>query len=96
MIRNKYKVWIEKDGKMIIGKGRALLLEKIDKVGSLNRAAEKLNISYRAAWGKIKTTENNLGKKLVAMDPTGAKLTKEGKQWLTKYKKLEDTIREVI
>ena len=54
-------------------------------------------MSYRAAWGKIKATEKNLGQKLVEMEPTGASLTKQGRKWLNAYLNTEDKIsKEVI
>ena len=38
----KYKIWIEKDGKVVFGKGRDDILKAIDKHRSLNAAAKKL------------------------------------------------------
>lgn len=92
----RYKIWFEKDNKIVFGKGRALLLEYIEKYGSINKAAEKLGMSYRAAWGKLKATEDNLGEKLVEKDPTGALLTSKGRHWLNKYNILEEKIRKKI
>jgi len=33
--------------------------------GSINQAAAKLGMSYRAAWGKVTATEKRLGIKLL-------------------------------
>jgi len=38
---------------------------KVESCGSLKAAAEKLGMSYRGAWGKIKITEELIGRKLI-------------------------------
>jgi hypothetical protein len=38
----KYKIWIEKDGKVIFGKGRDNILKAVEDRKSLNAAAKKL------------------------------------------------------
>lgn len=59
-------LWFETaDGEMAFGLGRVLLLKKVRELGSLNRAAQDLNMSYRAAWGKIRATEEMLGRSLL-------------------------------
>ena len=52
----KYKIWIEKDGKVVFGKGRDDILSCIEDTRSLNAAAKKLKMSYRAAWGRLKAS----------------------------------------
>ena len=37
----KFKVWLEKDGEVIAGKGKVGLLKMIDELGSFQKAAEK-------------------------------------------------------
>lgn len=64
-------LWLEENGAMYFGLGRWMLLKKIDELGSLRKAAAELGISYRAAWGKIKATEELIGLALVTK--TGAK-----------------------
>ena len=48
VVRNK--VWLEKDGKLLMGWGRATLLERIDQLGSISAAAKSMNLTYRNAW----------------------------------------------
>jgi hypothetical protein len=68
------KVWIEDDrGKVIFGGGREHMLEAIDRLGSMNKAAKALKVSYRGLWGRIKSTENRIGAKLVNTRPGGGK-----------------------
>ncbi|MCR4290228.1 MAG: LysR family transcriptional regulator, partial [Candidatus Scalindua sp.] len=70
--------------------GRRMLLEAVDRLGSLNAAAKELGMSYRAAWGKIKATEKALGLKLLDVTTGGrggggAKLTREARELVSLY-----------
>lgn len=87
----KYKIWIEKDGKVVFGHGREELFQAIDECRSLNAAAKKLNMSYRAAWGRLRASEERLGIKLVETGDTrqGMTLTPAAKAILEKFKQLE-------
>ncbi len=58
-------LWLDTDDGLFFGTGRALLLERIERHGSLKKAAEELGMSYRAAWGKIKQSEKILGFELI-------------------------------
>jgi len=58
-------IWLENGNGMVFGSGRAQLLLNIEKHGSLKKAAEAMNMSYRAAWGKIKQTESVIGRQLI-------------------------------
>ncbi|MHC1701072.1 MAG: winged helix-turn-helix domain-containing protein [Humidesulfovibrio sp.] len=58
-------LWLESEGGMLFGLGRTQLLEMVALLGSLNQAAKALGMSYRAAWGRIKRTEEALGEKLL-------------------------------
>ena len=82
-------VWLETDEGLFFGAGRAYLLEGIDRYGSLKRAAEHMGMSYRAAWGKIKATEEHIGIKLVERDAgkkCGYRLTEQGRLLVAQYK----------
>ena len=87
----KYKIWIEKDGKVVFGHGREELFQAIDECRSLNAAAKKLNMSYRAAWGRLRASQERLGVKLVDSDGAkkGMTLTPAGKALLEKFRQLE-------
>jgi molybdate transport system regulatory protein len=67
------KVWlVDRKGRIIFGVGRMRILRAIEKCGSLNAAAKELKMSYRAVWGKIKVTEDALGKPLLVKSQGGA------------------------
>ncbi|HDQ41903.1 MAG TPA: LysR family transcriptional regulator [Desulfonatronum sp.] len=91
-------VWFEVDTGHFFGLGRAQLLERIQQHGSLRKAAEEMHMSYRAAWGKIKNSEEVMGIKLVEKvggNKSGYRLTNEGRrimeQFFAWYKQLEKT-----
>jgi molybdate transport system regulatory protein len=72
-IHVKSKVWLEdRKGRIIFGLGRMRILTAIEKCGSLNAAAKDLKMSYRAVWGKIKVTEEALGKPLLVKSQGGS------------------------
>jgi molybdate transport system regulatory protein len=59
-------LWFEREGRMWLGMGRAMLLRRIEEHGSLRQAALELSMSYRAAWGKIKAAEAEIGAPLLS------------------------------
>ncbi|WP_027180229.1 winged helix-turn-helix domain-containing protein [Maridesulfovibrio bastinii] len=81
-------LWLESDEGVFFGYGRLLLLDKVEKTGSLKKAAEALGMSYRAAWGKIKTSEEIMNTKLierVGNRRSGQKLTAEGRELMNMF-----------
>jgi molybdate transport system regulatory protein len=83
-------LWLEAGNGLGFGLGRALLLQKIDRHGSLRKAAEELGMSYRAAWGKIKKSEEVLDTKLIVQSGSrreGCRLTDSGRQLMESYLK---------
>lgn len=95
------KIWIEIDGKCVFSQGRVVLLEAIDRYGSINRAAAETGISYRRAWGYIKAMEERLGIDLVITKTGGnggggAVLTDAARRLLRKFEDLEAGISELV
>jgi len=95
------KIWIEVDGEPVFGRGRRFLLEAIDSHGSINQAAQEVDISFRKAWGHIKAMEERLGVKLVdrktgGKNGGGATLTADARVFLRKYEALEKGIQEIV
>ena len=95
------KLWIEIGGEPVFGKGRRFLLEAIEKHGSINQAAREINISYRKAWSYIKNMEGRLGIRLVerqagGKNGGGAVLTPAARDFLKKYKSMEEGINEFV
>lgn len=94
----KYKIWLEKDGNVLFGKGRYDLLKAIDECKSLQAAAKSLNMSYRAAWGRLKASEKRLGLNLVESHGPGRgmRLTEEARLYMNEFGKLEHEIENLI
>ena len=95
------KIWIEIEKEPVFGRGRRYLLEAIDKHGSINQAARKVNISYKKAWSHIKAMEERLGISLVecrtgGKSGGGGTLTDEARKFLKMYEELEKGINEFV
>ena len=94
----KTKVWIEKDGELIFGSGKTLILKTIAQTGSINKAAEKIDMSFRRAWSYIHAIEERIGSPMVVKvkggkHGGGAVLTAYAKELLQKFERLERDIR---
>jgi molybdate transport system regulatory protein len=90
-VEPRLKLWVEKDGLLVFSDYRAELLDQIAGAGSISGGAERMGLSYRRAWGKVKEIERNLGMKLVQSDaggPGGGRtvLTPEGEELLARYR----------
>ena len=87
----KSSQWIvDQDNNIIIGKGRAEILENIAKTGSINQTAKMMQMSYKAVWSKIKATEKHMNTCIVHTDrKEGSRLSETGKDLLAKYKLLK-------
>jgi len=94
----KHKIWLEKNGKVVFGPGRDILFKAIDECSSLNAAAKKLGMSYQAAWGRVKASEERLGMKLVATEPgrTGMQLTEEARIMISRFDHLDGEISSLM
>ncbi|MBZ2175177.1 LysR family transcriptional regulator [Schnuerera sp. xch1] len=66
------RFWIAHDGKKVFGRGPCILLKTVDRLGSLNKAAKELNMSYSKAWIIIKRAEKMLGYPLLRTETGGA------------------------
>jgi len=90
----RHKLWLEKNGRVIFGPGRFELLEAIEECRSLSGAAKKLKMSYRAAWGRLRASEDRLGMPLVELTDNrqGMQLTKEARRLKDAFVELETRI----
>ena len=84
------KLWIEREGKIVLSDYRVWLLKLIDETGSLAEAAAQMQLSYRRAWGKLKEIEANIGMRLVESAAGGAggggsTLTADGRRFVAQY-----------
>src|SRR4030067_3147507 len=96
------KIWIEYEGKPILGKGGAEILREIEAQQSLTKAAKELGMSYRYLWNYVQNIRKALGESVVEtykggkVGGGGAKLTEAGKALLDEYVRLEGCLSEFL
>lgn len=81
------KIFLNNNHRLVLGPGRLELLKATAALGSLHKAAQAIGMSYRWAWGRLKTAEKELGVPL---------LTQEGEQGRGKAKILSAEAREIL
>jgi molybdate transport system regulatory protein len=88
------KIWIEDDkGQVVFGLGRYRILDAVRRTGSLHAAAKELKMSYRAVWMRIRTSEECLGKALVARRGNGSRLTPFAEELMIQFDRLMYRVR---
>lgn len=97
----RYKIWLQKKGEVIAGNGKINLLKMIDELGSIQKAAEEMGLSYRHAWGMIQKMERRAGFKLVktavgGKEGGGASLTGRGQELVQRYLALRDNFDKFL
>ena len=93
------RIWFEHDGEYILGPGVVRLIRKVRELGSLKKAAERLNMPYRGAWGRIKKAENALGFPLLegtSERQLGMKATAEAVELIEAYDILDRQCRAFL
>lgn len=87
------KVWIERDGVVLMSDYRARLLEAVETAGSVAAAAESLRLPYRTAWKKLREMEDAAGVALLESDSGGAgggqsRLTPAAREMVESFRRL--------
>lgn len=89
------RIWIKNKDINFLGHGKIELLEKIEKLGSISKAAKEMRMSYKAAWDSIDMMNKASNEPLV-MRSTGGKggggtfLTQKGKEAILIFRNLEE------
>jgi molybdenum ABC transporter molybdate-binding protein len=78
------RVWLDRAGHAVLGKGRLELLEGIDRWRSISAAARQMGMSYRRAWLLVQSINEAAGEPLVeaatgGKHGGGARLTPRGR-----------------
>lgn len=100
--RPSCKVWLEYNGKPILGKGGAEILEAIKEEGSISRAARKVGMSYRHVWSYLDNMQKVLKEPIVETykggrtGGGGARLTELGESLLKEYRRVEGYVGEIL
>ena len=87
------KIRISHNSLIVMGPGKADLLEAIDACGSISSAAKQMKMSYRRAWELVDVMNNCFTEPLVSTSPGGhhgggAQLTEFGFLILKSYRDL--------
>lgn len=95
----KFKIWMEHKGRIVFGRGRAILMEAIASTGSISAAARRLDMSYRHAWAMVRASEERLGRPLLVRSKGGrggggARLTALARTLLREYRAVEARLSE--
>ena len=100
-MKPRLNLWIEKDGEVVLSRWRVDLLHAIDQTGSINAAAERMNVSYHRAWEKLHEMETRLGVKLVETQTGGAhgggaRLTPAARDYIAHFEQFCGGIDELV
>lgn len=93
------KVWLEVEGRPVMGEGRMAMLEAIHHQGSIINASRETGISYRRMRGAIRDMEKAVGRPLVKAyrgggDGGGAVLTADAHALIDAFRKFAVGIQE--
>jgi molybdenum ABC transporter molybdate-binding protein len=91
------RVWVERAGQAVLGKGRLELLESIDRQGSISAAARDVGMSYRRAWELVQGINQAAGEPFVRMTlggarGGGARLTPRGRWAIAVFRELQEHV----
>src|SRR5262245_38138155 len=88
------RVWVEREGRAVLGPGRLELLEGIERHHSISEAARQMGMSYRRAWLLVQSINEAAGEPLVAaatggLHGGGARLTPRGVRAVALFRELQ-------
>lgn len=94
-------LWLDRQGKQLVGASRIELLEAIDRLGSITQAARAVGISYKAAWDSVDAM-HNLAEQPLLVRATGgphgggSHLTAHGRELVRLYRLLETGYQRLL
>lgn len=89
------------EGTIVLGPGKADLLEAVARDGSIRKAAEELGMSYMRAWTLIRTMNAEFRSPVVEKvrggpEQGGARLTARGERVLELYRQMEAKVLRAV
>ena len=94
-------LWFNRAENKFLGGERITLLEKVDELGSITKAAKAIGISYKTAWDTVNLI-NNLAEQPLVDRLTGGKggggtsLTAEGKKVIEQFNIIQEEHRKFL
>ncbi|HVE72196.1 MAG TPA: LysR family transcriptional regulator [Thermoanaerobaculia bacterium] len=100
-VRSRFRVVRDDDDTIVLGPGKADLLEAIGRTGSIRAAAEALGMSYMRAWTLVRTMNAAFREPLVEKErggagQGGAQLTDAGARVVALYRKMEEKAERAV
>lgn len=96
----KAKFWVTIGPRTLFGDGKADLLEAVERLGSLRRAALSMGMSYRYAWGLLRELDEAAGFPFLEHSGTGPRtnlhLSDEGRRFLHDYRRFRAPLDALI
>jgi len=92
------RIWLEYQGKPVLGKGGADILQAISKLKSISKTAKELKMSYRYVWNYLGNVQKILKKPIINTfrggkhGGGGAVLTEYGRDLLQDYRRMESYV----
>ncbi len=101
MKKIKIKCWVEDEGEKFYGPGPNELLKRIQKEGSLSRAATKMGMSYKKAWELVQRLNQHADEPLVILKKGGqhgggAEITPQGLEIIREFESLQRKIDQLV
>ena len=95
------KVWLERNGEVVISEFRAALLHAIIEEGSVAAAAVRLRLPYRTAWKKLREMDTAAGIALLDSGSGGTRgggseLTAAAPELLSAFERLNGPVSELL
>jgi molybdate transport system regulatory protein len=95
------KIWLEVEGRAVIGSGRMAMLESIHRNGSILNASREIGIPYRRVREAIQDMEEAVGRPLViayrgGSEGGGALLTDTAHELVASYNEIRDRFQREI
>ncbi len=97
-----FKVWVEFEGKPVMGSGGAAIFQEIEHLQSISKAAEKLGMSYRYVWNYLDEIKKILGEPVVETfkggksGGGGAELNELGRYILKEYRHMLKSLEHYV
>src|SRR5919197_1152577 len=99
--RLRSKVWLEREGKVLLSDWRVELLGAVDETGSLARAARKLGGPYKTAWYKLREIQERTGLQLLETQSGGAagggsRLTAQRRALVERFRRASQGLAQLV
>ncbi len=93
----RLKLRLEYDAPLVLGPGKAQLLELIDRLGSISAAGREMGMSYKRAWSLVEEMNAAFARPVVdssrgGAGGGGAVVTEAGHEVIRRFRRLERLI----